>query len=95
MVEVHQQVAGLLSHPLPRRVGGNPGYVHAAGAVLDEEQHIQAAEQHGVSTWKKSAARMVFAWASRNARQVCPDRMGAGSMPVSLRICQTVDGASL
>jgi hypothetical protein len=48
-----------------------------------------------VSTWKKSAARIVFAWASRNARQVCPDRRGAGSMPASLRICHTVDGASV
>ena len=48
-----------------------------------------------VSTWKKSTARIVFAWASRNARQVCPDRAGAGSMPASLRICYTVDGATL
>jgi hypothetical protein len=48
-----------------------------------------------VSTWKKSVARIVFAWASRNARHDCPDRLGAGSMPASLRICQTVDGASL
>ena len=48
-----------------------------------------------VSTWKKSAARIVFACASRNARQVCPDRLGAGSMPASLRIRQTVDGAVL
>ena len=40
-----------------------------------------------VSTWKKSAARIVFAWACRNARQVCPARLGAGSMSASLRIC--------
>jgi len=26
-----------------------------------------------VWTWKKSVARMVFAWAFRNARQVCRD----------------------
>ena len=30
-----------------------------------------------VSTWKKSVARIVFAWASRNVRQVSPDRVGA------------------
>jgi hypothetical protein len=48
-----------------------------------------------VSTWQKSAARMVLARASGNARQVCPARPGAGSMPASLRICHTVDGASL
>ena len=40
-----------------------------------------------MSTWKKSAARIVFAWACRNARQVCPARLGAGSMSASLRIC--------
>jgi hypothetical protein len=45
-----------------------------------------------VSTWKKSVARMVLAWASKNARQDCPDRRGAGSMPSSFRICHTVDG---
>ena len=42
-----------------------------------------------------SAARIVVAWACENVRQVCRDRLGAGSMPPSLRIFQTVDGASL
>jgi hypothetical protein len=42
---------------------------------------------------QKSAARIVVAGAVRNAAQVCPDRLGAGSMPASLRICHTVDGA--
>ena len=31
---VHQQVAGLLGHPLPRRVSRDPGQVDAAGAAL-------------------------------------------------------------
>jgi hypothetical protein len=38
---------------------------------------------------------MVFAWAFRNARQVCRDRRSAGSMPASLRICHTIEGATL
>jgi hypothetical protein len=42
IVEMHQHVAGLLGHPVTSRVSGDPGQVHAAGAVLDEEQHIQA-----------------------------------------------------
>jgi len=37
--------------------------------------------------------RMVVACPARNARQVGPDRSGAGSMPPSLGICPTVDGA--
>jgi hypothetical protein len=34
--------------PLPRRVSSDPGQVHPPGTVLDEEQHIQAAQQHRV-----------------------------------------------
>jgi hypothetical protein len=47
LLEVQQQVPGLLGHPLARAVGGDPGQVHAAGAVLDEEQHVQPAQDHG------------------------------------------------
>jgi hypothetical protein len=46
--EVHQQVAGLLGHPRARGVGGDAGQVHAAGAMLDEEQDVQAAQEHGI-----------------------------------------------
>jgi hypothetical protein len=45
---VHQQVAGLLGHPRAHGVSGNPGQVHAPGAVLDEEQHVQAAQEHRI-----------------------------------------------
>jgi hypothetical protein len=45
------------------------------GAVLEEEQHVQVAQEHGVD-WKKPVARIVLAWVSRNARQVCPARRG-------------------
>ena len=44
----HQQVACLLGHPLPRRMGGDPGHVHAPCAVLDEDQHVQAAQRRGI-----------------------------------------------
>ena len=43
----------------------------------------------------KSAARMFLACPARNARQVWPDRVGAGSMPALSRIRHTVDGAIL
>ena len=29
-------------------MGGDPGQVHAPGAVLDEEEHIQTAKEHCV-----------------------------------------------
>ena len=75
-------------------MASDPGQVHAAGAVLDEEQHVQTAQEHGIDV-EEATARIVVACPVRNARQVCPARLGAGSMPASLRICHTVDGATL
>jgi hypothetical protein len=40
VVEVHQQVPGLLGYPLPRRMSGDPDQVHSAGAVLNEKHQI-------------------------------------------------------
>jgi hypothetical protein len=48
-----------------------------------------------VTASNKSAARMAWAWERRNAAQVVEVRSGAGSMPASLRISQTVDAATL
>ena len=38
-----------------------------------------------MSTWAKSTARIAWACAARNWRQVGPDRRGAGSMPGGLQ----------
>jgi hypothetical protein len=43
----HEQVAGLLGHRCPRGVGGHASQVDAARTVLDEEQHVHAAQEHG------------------------------------------------
>jgi hypothetical protein len=48
-----------------------------------------------VTASKKSAARMASAWEGRNAAQLSQVRSGAGSMPASFRIAQTVDAATL
>jgi hypothetical protein len=48
VAEVHQQVAGLLSDPGPGRVGGGPGDVHVAAAVLDHHKNIEAAQEDGI-----------------------------------------------
>ena len=47
------------------------------------------------STWKKSTARMLVAWAVRNCFQVGPVRCGEGSIPAALRILQTVEAATV
>jgi hypothetical protein len=44
---------------------------------------------------KKSSARIPCAWDRRNSAQPGPSRRGAGLMPAFLRICQTVDGATV
>jgi len=78
-----------------RGQGGDACQVHAPGAVLDEEQHIQAALEYGVDVEEVRGEDRLRLGLKECARQVCPDRLGAGSMPASLRICHTVDGASL
>jgi hypothetical protein len=67
--------------------------VDAAGGVLHDEQDVEPAEQQGIDA-EESVARMPWAWAVRNCRQVGPLRPGAGSMPAHLRINHTVLGAS-
>jgi hypothetical protein len=46
-LEIHQQVTGVPGHLRAGRVGGDPGQVPAAGAVPEEEQHVQTAQDHG------------------------------------------------
>jgi hypothetical protein len=48
VAEVEEEVAGLLGHPRPGRVGGDTGKVHLPAAQFDDEQHIQSAQEHGV-----------------------------------------------
>ena len=48
VTEVDQQVAGLLGDPGAGGMSGDPGKVHAAAAVLDHYEHVQAAQEDGV-----------------------------------------------
>jgi hypothetical protein len=48
VAEVHEQVAGLLGHPGPGGIGGDSGDVHAAAAVLDHDEDVEAAQEDGV-----------------------------------------------
>jgi hypothetical protein len=40
-IQVHQQVAGLLGHPGPGGVGGDPQQVHRPAVHFDDEQYVQ------------------------------------------------------
>ena len=41
VVEIHDEVAGLLGQPGAGRVGGDPEDVYPAGSVLDDEERVQ------------------------------------------------------
>ena len=84
---------GLLRNPGPGRVGGDSHDVHAATAVLDHHEDVEAAQEDRVDV-AKSIARIASACAEKNCRQVGPDRRGAGSSPALFKIFQTVEAAA-
>jgi hypothetical protein len=43
-----EEVAGLLGHPRPGWLGGDPRQVDPSRVELDEEQHVEAAQEHGI-----------------------------------------------
>ena len=86
------EVPCLLGDPLPRRAGGDPAQMHSAGVELDEEQHVEAAEEHRVDG-EDVTGQEAGAWAFKNSDQVGPVRCGAGSIPCRRRIAQTLEGA--
>jgi hypothetical protein len=53
------QVAGLLRHPLPVRVGRNAEEVHSAGADLHQEQHVDTL---GFSSARRNTSARTSAW---------------------------------
>jgi hypothetical protein len=48
VVEVHEQVAGLLGQPGAGRVGGDAEDVHTVGGVLGDEEDVQPRQGDGV-----------------------------------------------
>jgi hypothetical protein len=48
LAEVRQEVTGCLCRPGAVRVRGDAGQVNPAGSVLDDDQRVDAPEQHGV-----------------------------------------------
>jgi hypothetical protein len=85
VTEVHQQVAGLLANPGPGGVGGDPGDVHAAAAVLDHHEDVEAAQEDGVDVGEVDREDRV----GLRGQELPPGSSGpsrAGSMPAAFRI---------
>jgi hypothetical protein len=87
------RACGLLESLLAGGIRDDAAEVHPAGALLDEHQDVQSAEQHGVCVHEVDA-RIPAAWACRYCRQVGSGRRGAGSMPAARMITHTADGAT-
>jgi hypothetical protein len=54
-------------------VGGDPGDVHAAGVVLDDDQHVEAAEEDGVDRGEVDGEDAV----GLRGQELLPGRPGA------------------
>src|SRR5665213_1436007 len=48
ILQHHGQVPRLLDNPGTGRMSGDPGHMHPSGVELDEEQHVEALQQHCV-----------------------------------------------
>ena len=88
------QVPCLLHDPRLDRVLGGAEDPDAAGAMLDRGQDVdfRAVEEIG---GEKSSARIPCACDRRNSGQPELSRRGDGSIPALLRICHTVDAATV
>ena len=72
LTEIYQQVAGLLGDPGAGGVGGDPRDVHAATVVLDDEENVEAAQEHGVDVGEVDGEDGV----SLRGQELAPGRAG-------------------
>jgi hypothetical protein len=92
--QVHEQVPGLLHYPRLDRMLGDSEDPDAAGAVLNDRKDVdlRAVEQaSGEEVQRQDPLRLGL----EELRQPGPSRRGARLIPALLRICQTVDGATV
>src|SRR5262249_24336516 len=78
-LELPGQVARLLDGPATARVFATGDKDDAPAGQLQEEENVQALEEHGVHR-EVVAARIALPWARRKRRHVSPARRGAGEM---------------
>jgi hypothetical protein len=90
VVEVHEQVAGLLGQAGAGRVGGDAEDVRTACGVLDDEQDVQPAQRGGIEM-EQVAGHDGMRLSSQELGPEGPALRGEGSMPALCRIFQTVE----
>ena len=57
-----RKLRACLCRPRAVGVGGDAGQVNAAGAVLDDDQGVEAPQQHGVHVDECAARRLLILW---------------------------------
>jgi len=67
LAEIHERVPGLLRGPDGGGVGGDAGQVHTATLMLDDEQYVESAQEHGIDVEEID----------------CGDRLGLGRQEVT------------
>ena len=65
-----------------------------AAAVLDHDEDVEAAQEHGVDVGEIDREDRMGC-ADRNCRQVGPARRGAGSRPALFKMFQTIEAATV
>ena len=73
VAEGHRQVAGLLGDPAAGGMGGDPGEVYPAAAVLDHHQDVDAAQEDGVDVGEVDREDRV----GLRGEELSPGRAGA------------------
>ena len=95
IVQVHHEVPGGLRCPGRRRVGGGAQDPDSAAGVLSVTESTCSRTPDRVTVSKKPQASRAPAWERRKSAHVVELRSGAGSIPASCRISQTVEAATL
>jgi hypothetical protein len=93
ITEIHQQIASLLGHPRPGRVGRDARQVHPAGAQFEEEQDVEPLEEYRVNG-EEVAGHDRGGPGCEELAPGRPPRRGAGSSPARFRIRHPVEGAT-
>src|SRR3954453_11391049 len=83
VVEVHEQVAGLLDKPGAGGVGGDAEQVDPAGGVLDDEERVQTPETGGVEVEQVAGEdRLCLCAEELRPARSCSPRRGVDAGPV-------------
>jgi hypothetical protein len=72
ILEIHDQVAGLLGKPGCGGVGGDAQDVHAAGGVLDDEEGVEPVQGDGVHVEQVAGENAL----GLCLQELCPGRSG-------------------